>query len=232
MKRSSQDEKQHKTSPINKKIIECKKCSRLVQYISHISTKKTKRFAGEQYWGRPVPSLGDIGARLLIVGLAPAAHGGNRTGRMFTGDSSGDWLAKVLYSFGFANKPTSQNIHDGYNLIDTYISASLHCAPPQNKPLREELENCSIYLKEELAILKNIKIIICLGKIAFDSCLKTLGIHGVKFLHGNMIKYEDKIIISSYHPSKQNTQTGRLKWDQWFEIFSQAKKILEGVKNE
>ncbi len=232
MRRLLQDKKQYQLNSVNKKIIKCKKCPRLVQYISHISTKKTKRFAAEQYWGKPVPSLGDVHARLLIIGLAPAAHGGNRTGRMFTGDSSGGWLAKALYNFGFANKPTSQSIDDGYNLIDTYITASLHCAPPQNKPLKEELKNCLVYLREEVDMLKNAKVIICLGKIAFDSCMKVLEIQGTKFSHGNIIKHKDKIIISSYHPSKQNTQTGRLKWDQWLNIFSHAKGMLEDVKGK
>ncbi len=232
MKKPLQVKKQYQLNPLNEKITRCKKCPRLVHYISHVSTKKTKRFVGEQYWGKPVPSLGDVNARLLIVGLAPAAHGGNRTGRMFTGDSSGDWLAKVLYNFGFANKPTSQNMHDGYSLIDTYITASLHCAPPQNKPLKKELENCSVYLKEELSMLKNVTVIVCLGKIAFDSCLKILEIKDTKFSHGNMIQYHNKIIISSYHPSKQNTQTGRLRWDQWSMIFSQVRKILSDIKNK
>lgn len=228
MKKLPQSKKERRQSNLlNKKITKCRKCPRLVEYISQVSTKKTKRFSSEQYWGKPLPSFGDINARLLIVGLAPAAHGGNRTGRMFTGDSSGDWLAKALYEFGFANKPTSLNIQDGYRLIDTYITASLHCAPPQNKPLKEELENCSVYLKEELSIMNNVKVIICLGKIAFDSCLKILKIRGFKFSHGNIIRYENKTIISSYHPSKQNTQTGRLKWNKWSEIFSQAKEILE-----
>ena len=231
MRESHQEKKQYQTNPVNNKIIKCKKCPRLVQYISDISAKKTRRFVSERYWGKPVPSLGDVNARMLIVGLAPAAHGGNRTGRMFTGDSSGDWLARALYNFEFANKPTSQSVDDGYSLIDTYITASLHCAPPKNKPLKEELENCSTYIKEELHILKDIKVIICLGKIAFDSCSKILGIKGAKFSHGGMTYYRNQVIISSYHPSKQNTQTGRLKWNQWLDIFSKARAILEN-KNQ
>ncbi|MEO9276641.1 MAG: uracil-DNA glycosylase [Nitrososphaera sp.] len=225
----SQSKKQCQFNLLNKKITRCKKCPRLSQYIHQISIKKTKRFLDEKYWGKPLPSFGDINARLLIIGLAPAAHGGNRTGRMFTGDSSGDWLAKVLFNFGFANKPTSHNINDGYRLIDTYITASLHCAPPQNKPLREELENCSVYLKKEISMLSNVKVVICLGKIAFDSCVKILEIKGAKFSHGNLIRHQNKIIISSYHPSKQNTQTGRLQWNQWESVFSQTKKILEDM---
>ena len=222
---------ENKIKDLNLRIINCKRCPRLTDYLHKVSKEKTRRFRDERYWGRPLAGFGDINARLLILGLAPAAHGGNRTGRMFTGDSSGDWLAKVLNNFGFANKPTSQNSHDGYRLIDTYITASLRCAPPQNKPLKAELENCSVYLKEEFDILKNVMVIVCLGKIAFDSCLKMLEIKGPKFFHGNIIHYKNKVIISSYHPSRQNTQTGRLKWEQWSGIFSQAKKVLEDISS-
>jgi uracil-DNA glycosylase family 4 len=145
---------------------------------------------------------------------------------MFTGDSSGDWLAKALYENGFATKSTSQSISDGYRLINTYITASIRCAPPQNKPLKEELENCAPHLKQELFILKNIKIIICLGKIAFDSCCKLLQIKGKKFVHGKIFTHKKLVIISSYHPSRQNTQTGRLTWNQWSKIFSETRRIL------
>ena len=152
---------------------------------------------------------------------------------MFTGDSSGDWLAKVLYDFGFANKPTSKSIDDGFRLINAYITASVRCAPPQNKPLREELDNCLSYLKEELEILTNVKVIICLGRIAFDSCCKLLDIRGIKFSHGRTFTHGKWIIISSYHPSRQNTQTGRLTWKQWQKIFSKAEQILnESVPTE
>lgn len=188
---------------------------------------KVKRFESYDYWGKPLTGFGDVNAELLIIGLAPAAHGGNRTGRMFTGDSSGDWLARVLYDFGFASKPTSESISDGLFLINTYITASVRCAPPQNKPSREELYNCSFYLKEELKLLKNTRVIICLGKIAFDTCSKLLGIKGYKFSHGNMIKYGKFTIISSYHPSRQNTQTGKLNWKQWAKIFFTVKNMLE-----
>lgn len=212
---------------INKKIISCKKCPRLVRYISSISKTKVRRFSNQKYWAKPLPGFGDVNAQVFIIGLAPAAHGGNRTGRMFTGDSSGDWLAKVLYDFDFANKPTSENIRDGLLLNNAYVTATIRCAPPQNKPTREELDNCSIYLKEELRLLKNIKVIICLGKIAFDACSKLVGIKGYKFSHGAIITHDNFTIISSYHPSRQNTQTGKLSWKQWSEIFSTAKSILE-----
>lgn len=211
---------------LNEKIIRCKKCPRLSSYIRRVAKEKVRRFSEEQYWGKPLTGFGDIKAKLLIIGLAPAAHGGNRTGRMFTGDSSGDWLAKALYENGFATKPTSQRIGDGFALVNAYITASIRCAPPQNKPLREELENCFSYLKEELRLLCHIKIIICLGRIAFDSCCKLLNIKGVKFSHGKLFTHQNYVIICSYHPSKQNTQTGKMTWIQWFRIFSKAKKIL------
>ena len=215
-----------KLKRLNAKITRCKRCPRLVSYLDKIKNEKVKRFKHEKYWGKPLTGFGDINAGLLIIGLAPAAHGGNRTGRMFTGDSSGDWLAKVLHDFGFANKPTSKSTDDGFGLINAYITASVRCAPPQNKPLREELDNCSSYLKEELEILTNVKVIICLGRIAFDSCCKLLDIRGIKFSHGRTFTCGKWIIISSYHPSRQNTQTGRLTWKQWQEVFSKAERIL------
>jgi len=222
-----------KLKRLNAKITRCKRCPRLVSYLDKIKNEKVKRFKDEKYWARPLTGFGDINANLLIIGLAPAAHGGNRTGRMFTGDSSGDWLAKVLYDFGFANKPTSKSIDDGFALINAYITASVRCAPPQNKPLREELDNCLNYLKEELEILTNVKVIICLGRIAFDSCCKLMDIRGIKFFHGKTFTCGKWIIISSYHPSRQNTQTGRLTWKQWQKIFSKAEQILnESVPTE
>ncbi|MEX0855826.1 MAG: uracil-DNA glycosylase [Nitrosopumilaceae archaeon] len=215
---------------LNRKIINCKKCPRLSLYIRKVAKEKVKRFSEQKYWGKPLTGFGDVNAELLLVGLAPAAHGGNRTGRMFTGDSSGDWVAKILYEKGFATKPTSKKIGDGFSLINTYITAAVRCAPPKNKPLRDELENCSIYLKEEIYILKNIKVIICLGRIAFESCCKLLHAKNREFIHGKTFSHDKWIIISSYHPSRQNTQTGRLTWKQWEDIFSKARKILAETK--
>jgi uracil-DNA glycosylase family 4 len=215
---------------LNHKIINCKKCTRLVRYRDRIAKEKVKRFKDQKYWGRPLTGFGDSRAQLLIVGLAPAAHGGNRTGRMFTGDSSGDWLAKVLYDFGFANKSASISIDDGFRLNNAYITASVRCAPPQNKPTKDELANCSDYLKIELEILRDVKVIICLGKIAFDSCCKLLGIKGVKFSHAKSFSHKEFKIIPSYHPSRQNTQTGRLKWDQWSNVFFKARRVLDEIK--
>lgn len=215
---------------LNSNIIKCKKCPRLASYIGKIADEKTKRFNNERYWGRPLTGFGDFHARLLIIGLAPAAHGGNRTGRMFTGDSSGDWVAKVLYENGFASQPTSLSADDGLRLIDTYITASVRCAPPQNKPTKEEFENCFPYLIEEFSLLKKVIVIVCLGRIAFDTCCKLLHIKGVDFSHGKSFTHQHLTIICSYHPSRQNTQTGRLTWKQWSMIFTKARKFLDHAK--
>ena len=211
---------------INYDIINCKKCPRLLKYIKTITKTKVKRFQNENYWGKPLPGFGDIKAELLIIGLAPAAHGGNRTGRMFTGDSSGDWLAKILFEYDFATKPTSKKIEDGFFLKNTYITAAVRCAPPQNKPLRKEFENCFPYLEKEFDLLKNVKVIICLGRIAFDTCCRLLVIKRKKFSHGEIIKHNNVTVVCSYHPSRQNTNTGRLTWKQWSDIFKKTKKIL------
>ena len=188
--------------------------------------REGKEIPRSRLLGRPLTGFGDVKARLLVIGLAPAAHGGNRTGRMFTGDSSGDWVARVLFTFGFANKPSSQKIDDGLQLTDAYITASARCAPPENKPTREELDNCLPFLAEELKILQNVKVIICLGRIAFDTCCRLLDIKHAKFSHGKKFTHEKFVVICSYHPSRQNTQTGRLTWNQWSSVFSDAKNIL------
>ena len=211
---------------LNQKIINCKKCPRLSKYIRQVAKNKVRRYIDEDYWGKPLSGFGDPKAHLLIIGLAPAAHGGNRTGRIFTGDSSGDWLAKALYQNGFATKPTSTNLNDGFSLVDTYITAAVRCAPPKNKPLKDEFENCSHFIEEEFKILDNIGVVLCLGKIAFDCCCKLLGIKGEKFVHGGVIQHNNLKIICSYHPSRQNTQTGRLTWPQWNKIFKIAKKEI------
>jgi uracil-DNA glycosylase family 4 len=212
---------------LNNKIINCKKCPRLTKYIHNIAKTKVKRFKDENYWGKPLPGFGDPKAELLLIGLAPAAHGGNRTGRMFTGDSSGDWVAKVLFDNGFATKPSSQRADDGFNLINAYITATVRCAPPQNKPLKTEFDNCFSYLKYELTILKNVKVIVCLGRIAFDSCCKLLDIKHNKFAHGRSFEHKNWKIICSYHPSRQNTQTGRLSWSDWNKIFVLARVLVK-----
>jgi len=196
-------------------------------YIRDVAKNKVRRFRDKKYYGKPLTGFGDVNAELLIVGLAPAAHGGNRTGRMFTGDSSGDWVAKVMHKHGFASIPTSQSIDDGLILKNAYITAVLRCAPPQNKPTRDEMKNCFVYLQEELKILKNISVILCLGKIAYDATCKLLEIKPEKFGHNKLFTYNDYKILTSYHPSKQNTQTGRLTWKQWSAVFSKAKKLVK-----
>lgn len=215
-----------KLNKLNQKVIKCKKCPRLSEYIREVAKIKTKRFSDQTYFGRPLPSFGDPSAQILIVGLAPAAHGGNRTGRMFTGDSSGDWVARVLFENKLATKPTSQSTNDGFSLINCYITAAVRCAPPDNKPTRQEIRNCSEYLENELIYLQNVRVIVCLGRIAFDAICKILAVKKAKFSHGNIIHLENCSILCSYHPSRQNTQTGRLLWAPWNEIFVQAKKLV------
>ena len=211
---------------LNYKVIGCTRCPRLSQYIRHIGQEKVKRFAREEYWARPLPSWGDPNARLLIVGLAPAAHGGNRTGRMFTGDGSGDWLARAMYESGFANMPTSRSKDDGLVLKDAYITAAIRCAPPDNKPLPTELANCSQYLIAELQILDNIKVIVMLGKIGFDAYCRAAGLRRLRFSHGASYDINGKMLLASYHPSRQNTNTGKLTWQMWLDIFKRARSIL------
>ncbi len=207
----------------------CKKCPRLAVYIRDVAKNKVRRFKDEKYYGKPLSGFGDVNAKLLIVGLAPAAHGGNRTGRMFTGDSSGDWVTKVMHKYGFASIPTSQSRDDGLVLHNAYITAVIRCAPPQNKPTQEEMKNCFVYLQEELKILKNISVILCLGKIAYDTTCKLLEIKPEKFGHNKLFTYNDYKILTSYHPSKQNTQTGRLTWKQWSAVFAKAKKLIRNM---
>ncbi len=211
---------------LNKKITNCKKCPRLAVYIRDVAKNKVKRFKYEKYYGKPLSGFGDVNAKLLIVGLAPAAHGGNRTGRMFTGDSSGDWVTKVMHKHGFASIPTSLNKDDGLILDNAYITAAVRSAPPQNKPTREEMENCFVYLQDELKILKNISVILCLGKIAYDATCKLLKIKPEKFGHNKVFTSDNYKILTSYHPSKQNTQTGRLTWRQWSAVFKNAKRLV------
>jgi uracil-DNA glycosylase family 4 len=199
-------------------VVACRKCPRLVEYREEVARTKRRAFREWTYWGRPVPGFGDARARLLILGLAPAAHGANRTGRMFTGDRSGDFLYARLYEAGFANQPTSVEANDGLELRDAYISAAVRCAPPDNRPLPEELRNCAGYLEEEFAILQP-RAVLALGAIAFHTYLRLLVNQGriasravYVFSHGAEFKLQDDLplLFASYHPSQQNTQTGRL----------------------
>lgn len=219
---------------LQRTIITCTKCPRLVRWREKVARDKVARFENWSYWGKPVPSFGDPQAHLLIIGLAPAAHGGNRTGRMFTGDRSGDWLFRTLHKFGFANKPGSLSRGDGLRLKDCYITASLRCAPPQNKPLIQELRNCRQYLLQELQLLKNTQIVVALGKLAFDvafRAFKELGLTEVKknpsFAHGVKVRLNKNLmLIGSYHPSQQNTFTGKLTKPMFDQIFRRAKQLL------
>jgi uracil-DNA glycosylase family 4 len=212
-------------SALNKKIENCTKCPRLAKYIREVAKNKVRRFADHDYYGKPLSGFGDVNARLLIVGLAPAAHGGNRTGRMFTGDSSGDWLAKVMHRYGFASIPTSQTSDDGLLLRNAYITAAVRCAPPQNKPTKEEMNTCFDYLQQEFDILKNITVILCLGKIAYDATCKLIKVKPQKFGHNKLFEFDSIKVLTSYHPSKQNTQTGRLTWKDWSAVFQKANRL-------
>ena len=221
---------------LNERIISCERCPRLIAYIKGSALRKPKRFADQEYWAKPLPGFGDPEAELLIVGLAPAYNGGNRTGRMFTGDSSGNWLARALYETGFANKPESVNKGDGLELKGAYITAVVRCAPPENKPTKEEMENCNTFLVRELELLKEVKVILCLGSIALKGTLTALKklypsaqLKGIKFGHNLLYKPEGipYTLMTSYHPSKQNTQTGRLKWEDWVGVFKRVRSILK-----
>lgn len=216
-------------SEIEAAIPKCMKCSRLITYIHEVAEKKVRRYRDQTYWGKPVPGFGDHKARLLIIGLAPGAHGANRTGRMFTGDDSGNWLFKALYETGFANQPESVSRDDGMQLYDAYISAIVRCAPPQNKPTAEERRNCSIYLEEELRIMrKQLKVVICLGRMAFEQYCRIEKLHGLAFGHLYTYTMKDKAtLICSYHPSRQNTNTGRLTWEPWLDVFKTARGLLQ-----
>jgi len=215
---------------ISERIVQCRRCPRLVRYRERIAREKKRQYFNEEYWGRPLPGFGDAKARLLIIGLAPAAHGGNRTGRMFTGDSSGDWLVRALHITGFANQPISRSKNDGLSLTDAYITAAVRCAPPANKPTRIELMNCAEYLASELDALSRIRVVVTLGKVAFNSFLKLKKLKPglYDFAHGRIHRLGELYLISSYHPSRQNTQTGKLTWEMWIEVFKQARRLLEG----
>ncbi|MFA6457089.1 MAG: uracil-DNA glycosylase [Bacteroidota bacterium] len=221
-------------SSLNKQIIACRRCPRLVAWREEVAQTKTKRFIEWEYWGKPVPGFGDPNAQLLLVGLAPAAHGANRTGRMFTGDESGNWLYRALYTAGFASQSSSTSLNDSLQLKNCYITAACRCAPPENKPLPEEKLNCRPFILQELQLLKKLKVIVGLGKIGFDTafdCLKELGITDVKsrpkFSHGCTVTINHRLtLIGSYHPSQQNTFTGKLTEPMLNSIFSKAKKLF------
>jgi uracil-DNA glycosylase family 4 len=213
---------------LNQEIISCRLCPRLVEWREEVAVVKRKAHKDKEYWGKPVPGFGDPQARVMVVGLAPGAHGSNRTGRQFTGDASGNFLFPALYRAGFANQAESESRSDGLGLKDMYITASGRCAPPKNKPTPEELNNCQPYLERELEII-NPKVIVCLGKIGFDRIRKIFSVRGssVKFGHGATYQIDNGIwLLSSYHPSQQNTLTGKLTEDTFDDIWRKAKELL------
>jgi uracil-DNA glycosylase family 4 len=215
-------------------ITACHACPRLVKWREDVAHTKVARFSTEKYWGKAIPGFGDPDARLLIVGLAPAAHGANRTGRMFTGDRSGDWLYRALHKAGFASQPESISRNDGLRLTDCYITASARCAPPQNKLLPKELKNCRPFLLKELELLVNVRVVIALGKVAADTIFDTFRASGrtamtkrPAFGHGIQCALNERqTLITSFHPSQQNTFTGKLTESMFDEIFSKAKSCL------
>jgi len=212
---------------VTQEVINCRKCPRLVAWREQVGREKRAAYRTEEYWARPVPGFGDPAARLLLVGLAPAAHGGNRTGRIFTGDRSGDWLFGALYRAGFANQPTSVDRDDGLRLFGAYISACVRCAPPANKPTPVERDTCLPYLHRELRLLSNLKVIVCLGKFAYDGLAQLLSMkRRPPFGHGVEAPLEDgRTVICSFHPSQQNTFTGKLTVPMFDAIFQRAREL-------
>ena len=219
---------------LNKEIVACTRCPRLIDHCRTVAREKRRAYRDCEYWGKPVTGFGDPDARVLILGLAPGAHGSNRTGRPFTGDSSGNFMYPVLHATGFASQPNATHVGDGLRLTDAYITATVRCAPPQNKPTPEEIATCSSFLDRELELLKNVRVVVALGRIGFDAYLNYLRRQGVVsskkdyvFAHGARYQMPNgRILLASYHPSNQNTQTGKLKEKMFRNIFEQAKRLL------
>jgi uracil-DNA glycosylase family 4 len=220
---------------LNAEVVACTRCPRLVVYRERIAQEKRRAYRDWEYWGKPVPGFGDPNARVLVLGLAPGAHGSNRTGRPFTGDASGAFMYPVLYETGFANQPTATDREDGLVLHDLYITAAARCAPPDNKPLPQELANCAPFLDREVDGLKNLKVIVALGKIGFDAYLNSLKRRGViatkaPYVFRHAARYQmpnGKILIASFHPSNQNTNTGKLTRPMFVEVFREARSLAE-----
>ncbi len=218
---------------LNKEVVACTRCPRLVAYREQVAREKRRAYRDHEYWGKPVPGFGDPNAAVLVLGLAPGAHGSNRTGRPFTGDASGNFMYPVLYETGFANQPTATNRDDGLTLTNLYITAAARCAPPDNKPLPQELANCAPYLERELEGLKNLKVVVALGRIGFDSYLNYLkrskaiaGKREYEFRHGAQYPMPDgRVLLASYHPTNQNTQTGKMTRTMFDEIFKRAARL-------
>ncbi|HYH01260.1 MAG TPA: uracil-DNA glycosylase [Terriglobales bacterium] len=215
-------------------LIVCARCPRLVAFREKIGREKRRAYMDWDYWARPVPGFGDPNARVLVLGLAPGAHGSNRTGRPFTGDSSGNFMYPVLHRTGFANQPTAKHRDDGLKLTDCYITAAVRCVPPQNKPTPQEIATCSTFLDRELDCLTNVRVVVALGRIGFDAYLNYLKRRGLlknkaQYLFGHGATYQmpdGRILLASYHPSNQNTNTGKLDGEMFTEIFREAKRLL------
>ncbi len=221
---------------LNEAITHCRRCPRLVSWREEVARVRRAAYRDEKYWGRPVPGFGDPRARLLLCGLAPAAHGGNRTGRVFTGDRSGDWLFAALYRAGFANQPTSRRRDDGLRLRDCYITACVRCAPPQNRPLPSERDHCAGYLEQELRLLKRVQVVVCLGGFAWEGLLRVLRGLGhettprPRFGHGREACVGPYTLLGCYHPSQQNTFTGRLTEPMMDAIFVRARALVKAER--
>lgn len=220
---------------LNREVIACIRCPRLVAYRQQVAQEKRRAYRDWEYWGKPVPGFGDPEARVMVLGLAPGAHGSNRTGRPFTGDASGNFMYPVLHETGFANQPCATNRNDGLKLKDLYITAAIRCAPPQNKPLPSEIANCAPFLDREIAGLKNLRVIVALGRIGFEAYLDYLRRKGqlkskkeYVFQHGAKYQMPDgRILLASYHPSNQNTQTGKLTRPMFARVFKEAARLAE-----
>lgn len=219
---------------LNEEIVSCRACPRLVAHRERVAREKRRQFRDFEYWGKPLPGFGDPNARVVLVGLAPAAHGGNRTGRMFTGDRSGDWLFDALHRAGFANQPLSRDRDDGLRLADAYITAAARCAPPDNKPRRAEIEQCRGYLVREIRLLQQVRVVVVLGRIGMDAYLAARAAAGLPvprpkpaFGHGVTHWLGDVALVASYHPSQQNTQTGRLTRPMFARVFRRVRDLLD-----
>lgn len=221
---------------LQRTVVSCRECPRLVEWRERVAVEKRAAFAREDYWGKPVPGFGDTEARLLVVGLAPAAHGANRTGRMFTGDRSGDWLYRALHRAGFSSQPRSSHRGDGLQLRDCYITAAVRCAPPANKPKPVERDACQPYLVSEIQALTRIRVVVCLGKFAYDQVFRILQGEGAslpkprpKFSHGLEVEIDPgRSLLASYHPSQQNTFTGTLTERMFDSVWDRARELIDG----
>jgi uracil-DNA glycosylase family 4 len=221
---------------LNAEVVSCRRCPRLVGWREEVARTKRRAYVDWDYWGRAVPGFGDREARLLIIGLAPGAHGANRTGRVFTGDSSGDFLFAPLHRYGFANQPTSRSVDDGLALDDAYITAVVRCVPPKNRPRRPEKDNCRPFLERELALLEGVEVVLVLGRIAYDEYRRLLRdegheVRGMEFRHGACYDFgpDAPTLVVSYHPSRQNTQTGVLTAEMFDGVFAKIRALLDGA---